>query len=232
MTYGVEAASRALAIAALTGILVGCGGGGDGGVTAAAQMAPPSTMAPEDQANTAPAIAGSAVTTAEVGKAYSFTPNASDADQDKLKFAISSLPRWAKFDDASGRIFGTPAKMDVGSHEEIVISATDGKAVSALPEFTINVKDAPSGGPQSVTVSWVPPDTNIDGSPIATLSGYKIHYGTASKKYTQTISIDTVGLTRYVVENLKPGRYFFSVTAVTAQGAESEFSKEASGKIS
>jgi len=230
MTYGVEAACRGLAIAALTGILVGCGGG-DGGVQSAAQMAPPSTMAPEGEANTAPSITGKAVTTAEVGKAYSFTPSATDADHDKLNFAVSSLPRWAKFDNASGRVFGTPAKMDVGTHEEIVISATDGKAVSALPEFTINVKDAPNGGPQSVTVSWVPPDANTDGSPIAGLSGYKIHYGTASKKYTQTISINTVGLTRYVVENLKPGTYFFSVTATTTQGAESEFSKEASGKI-
>ena len=188
-------------------------------------------MPPEGQTNTAPKISGQAVTTAEVGKAYSFTPSATDADHDKLNFAVSSLPRWAKFDNASGRVFGTPAKMDVGSHEEIVISATDGKAVSALPEFTINVKDAPAGGPQSVTVTWVPPETNTDGSPVSSLSGYKIHYGTASKKYTQTISIDTVGLTRYVVENLKPGTYFFSVTAVTAQGAESEFSKEASGKI-
>jgi len=231
MTYGVEAACRGLAIAALTGILVGCGGSDGGDVKAAAQMAPPSTMAPEGEANTAPSITGKAVTTAEVGKAYSFTPSATDADHDKLNFAVSSLPRWAKFDNASGRVFGTPAKMDVGTHEEIVISATDGKAVSALPEFTINVKDAPNGGPQSVTVSWVPPDANTDGSPIAGLSGYKIHYGTASKKYTQTISINTVGLTRYVVENLKPGTYFFSVTATTTQGAESEFSKEASGKI-
>jgi hypothetical protein len=232
MTYGVEAACRGLAIAALTGILVGCGGGGDGSVPAAAQMAPPSTMPPEGQTNTAPTISGTAAATAEVGKAYSFTPSASDADSDKLSFSITSLPKWAKFDKASGRLYGTPAKADVGSHEEIIISATDGKAVSVLPQFSINVKDAPNAGPQSVTVSWVPPDTNTDGTPITGLAGYKIHYGTASKKYTETISIDTVGVTRYVVENLKPGTYFFSVTAVTSQGAESEFSQEASGKIS
>src|SRR5262245_22692827 len=85
MAYGVEAACRGLAIAALAGILVGCGG--DGSDSATAQMAPPSTMAPEPPAgtapttpptnpppaaaaNSAPTIAGTAATTAEVGKAY------------------------------------------------------------------------------------------------------------------------------------------------------------------
>jgi Putative Ig domain/Fibronectin type III domain len=235
MAYGVETACRGLAIAALTGLLVGCGGGD--GAEAVAQMAPPSTIAPETPpaaaaTNSAPTIAGNAATTAEVGKAYSFTPSAADADHDNLKFSISSLPRWAKFDDTSGRVYGTPAKNDVGSHEEITITASDGKATASLPEFAISVKDAPAAGLASVTVSWVPPDENTDGTPLTGLSGYRIHYGTASKKYTQTIDVENAGLTRYVVDNLKPGTYYFSVTAVSATGAESELSKEASGKIS
>jgi hypothetical protein len=211
-------------------MLTGCGG--DGPDLAEAKMASPSTMGPEN-GNQAPTITGNVTTSAEVGKLYSFTPTANDPDRDPLKFSISSLPRWAKFDSSSGRIYGTPAKMDVGSHEEIVIAASDGKATAKLSPFAITVKSgASAAGPAAVTVTWVPPDENTDGTPVAALSGYKIHFGKASKKYTETITVSNVGLTRYVVENLKPGTYYFSVTAVTASGTESEFSKEASAKIS
>src|SRR5690348_4647284 len=37
----------------------------------------------------------------------------------------------------------------------------------------------------SITLGWVPPTQNSDGTPITNLAGYKIHYGTTSSDYTQ-----------------------------------------------
>jgi Fibronectin type III domain len=80
----------------------------------------------------------------------------------------------------------------------------------------------------SVTLGWVPPTRNNDGSLITNLAGYKIHYGTASSEYTQTIALQNAGLTRYVVDNLPSGTYYFAITAYNSQGIESPLSGEVS----
>ena len=70
-------------------------------------------------------------------------------------------------------------------------------------------------------MGWVPPTQNNDGSPIKNLAGYRIHYGTASAEYTQTIALANAGLTRYVVDNLPSGTYYFAITAYNSLGVES-----------
>lgn len=81
---------------------------------------------------------------------------------------------------------------------------------------------------QSVTLSWTPPTENTDGSALTNLSGYEIHYGKQSGHYDQTVTVNNAGLTRYVVESLEPGKYFFVLTALTSKGAKSNFSGEVS----
>lgn len=80
----------------------------------------------------------------------------------------------------------------------------------------------------SITLGWNPPTQNSDGSPITNLVGYKIHYGTTSSEYTQTIAVANAGLTRYVVDNLPTGTYYFAITAYNSQGVESVPSGEIS----
>lgn len=77
-------------------------------------------------------------------------------------------------------------------------------------------------------MGWNPPTQNSDGSPITNLVGYKIHYGTTSSEYTQTIAVANAGLTRYVVDNLPTGTYYFAITAYNSQGVESVPSGEIS----
>jgi hypothetical protein len=84
---------------------------------------------------------------------------------------------------------------------------------------------------QSITFSWVPPTQNSDGSPISNLAGYKIHYGTRTSDYTQTVSVENAGLTRLVVDNLPSGTYYFAITAYNAQGLESPLSGEITAKL-
>lgn len=83
----------------------------------------------------------------------------------------------------------------------------------------------------SITLGWVPPTQNSDGSPITNLAGYKIHYGTTSSDYTQTIALANAGLTRYVVDNLPSGTYYFAITAYNSQGVESALSGEVTTKV-
>jgi hypothetical protein len=78
----------------------------------------------------------------------------------------------------------------------------------------------------SITLGWVPPTQNNDGSPITNLAGYKIHYGTTSTEYTKTIALANAGLTRYVLDNLTSGTYYFAITAYNSLGVESALSGE------
>ncbi len=72
----------------------------------------------------------------------------------------------------------------------------------------------------SVTLSWDPVSDPV-------VTGYKIHYGTASKAYT--VHVDAKNVTTYTVASLTTGQtYFFAATAYAANGVESAYSNEVS----
>ena len=185
--------------------------------------------------NQAPTIAGTPSISIAAGKAYSFTPTASDADNDKVSFTIANKPAWATFDAATGALTGTPSDKDVGASQPIEIAATDGTAVTSLPDFTITVAAAAVAAPpstsKSVSLAWTPPTQNSDGSTLVDLKGYKIHYGTESQNYTSTVSVDNPGLTRFVLDSLPTGTLYIAMTAYNAAGTESSFSSEVSVKL-
>src|SRR5579862_8613771 len=70
----------------------------------------------------------------------------------------------------------------------------------------------------TATLSWQVPTTNTDGSPIGTITGYDIYYGTSPSAMTQTIHLTNPNDTVYVVQHLRPGTYYFSVATTTASG--------------
>jgi hypothetical protein len=60
------------------------------------------------------------------------------------------------------------------------------------------------------------------------LAGYRIHFGTESGRYDQTIYVGKY--TRFVVEDLEVDRrYYFVVTAIDYSGNESAYSREVNG---
>ena len=83
-----------------------------------------------------------------------------------------------------------------------------------------------SGANSSVTFSWVPPTENSNGSPLTNLAGYKIHYGTASEDYTQVVALNNPSISRYVLDSLPSGTYYFAITAYNTAGVESPLSGE------
>jgi hypothetical protein len=178
--------------------------------------------------NRPPTISGTPTTSVLQGVAYSFQPTATDPDGNTLTFSIANRPAWASFDTATGRLTGTPSAANVGTTTGIVISVSDGAASVSLPAFNIAVQAVATG---SATLSWLPPTTNTDGSALTNLAGYKVYWGTSQGNYTNSVTVMNPGLATYVVGNLTPNTYYFTVTALNSAGVESVFSNAASKTI-
>lgn len=173
--------------------------------------------------NAAPAISGTPPTTATVGKSYTFTPKASDANGDALKFSAQNLPKWGSFSTKNGTLAGTPTA--AGTWSGIVIAVSDGKATVAMPAFSITAS-APVSQPaapatSSVTLAWQRPNANVDGTTLVDLAGYRIVYGTDPANLATTLLVPGASTTSATIEGLAAGTYYFAVKAYTTSGLES-----------
>lgn len=204
------------AILLATVALPGCNE--DSGIEAG-PSSPPTSPDNSGGGNNAPSITGTPPSSVKLGENYSFEPEASDPDGDTLTFSVEGKPDWASFDTATGALNGTPVAGDEGTYE-IAIAASDGEASDSL-EFSVTVNQIALG---SVTLSWIPPTLNDDGSALTDLAGYAIHYGILPGDYTEEIRIENPSLTTYVVENLSPNTYYFVATSFNTDGTESIFS--------
>jgi hypothetical protein len=70
----------------------------------------------------------------------------------------------------------------------------------------------------AVGLKWDPPDITTD------VVGYQVHWGTASRVYTQ--SVDVGNVLTYSVKALPDGIYYFAVTAYNAAKYQSVYSNE------
>jgi hypothetical protein len=212
-------ARRTAVLLAVCATLQACGGGGGG--DAGAPQAPV-----QSGGNRAPTISGTPSSQAVVGQAYTFAPQAADADGNALTFTVENLPSWATFNGQTGALTGTPTA--AGQHANITIYVSDGTARVALTAFAISVVAGATG---SASLSWSPPNTRTDGTALTDLAGYRIRYGTSPDSYTETVTIDNPGLTSFVIEDLPAGTYYFTVTAFDSAGTESLSSNSASKRI-
>ena len=119
---------------------------------------PTNSPPPPPPVNSAPEITGTPEPGAEAGKLYSFTPQASDADEDFLEFTIENKPTWAAFDTETGALTGTPTDADVGDTTDITISVTDGRDTRSVGPFKIKIKprNVPPAANSPPTISGVP----------------------------------------------------------------------------
>ncbi len=213
----------------------GCLTGGSSPAAAVSANQPATTNLPNG-ANTPPAasstkptISGAPALSVTVGNSYRFNPKATDADNDELTFSVKNLPGWASFNKSTGAITGKPGIGDTGKYTGIVITVSDGENRVALPGFGIVVEQS---GQFSVTLSWRPPTADADGTPLRDLDGYTIYYGTQpGRNYSNTVTVRNEGVTRYVIENLAAGNYYFAISAYDKNGNESNLSPEAGVRI-
>ena len=169
--------------------------------------------------NSPPTISGSAPETVVAGSSYSFTPQASDPDPDDiLEFSIANQPAWATFDSTTGQLNGTPGSADAGSTPGVTINVSDGTDSASLPAFDITVVEVTVA---SVTLTWDPPVLSADGSPLDDLAGYTIYKGVDPADLVIEATIPNPGVSAFMIENLTPDTYWFTVTATDITGNES-----------
>lgn len=214
---GLRIAANLSAITLLA--LTGCGGIGSTG---------PLPVAAEASDNAPPTISGQATTAVVAGRAYLFTPLASDANGDRLIFGIRNRPSWANFDSATGRLSGTPNATHTGTYADIIIEVSDGHTTVGMTPFSIRVAAVGIG---TAHLQWMPPTHREDGSPLNNLAGYRVYFGESPNNFTEMVPLTNAGLTSYLVENLATGTWYFAVTAVDAAGVESPLSNSASKTI-
>ena len=195
-----------------------------------ASLAPFSiTVSTSGTTNKPPVISGTPPTSVQAGSAYAFTPTASDPEGKTLAFSITNKPAWATFSTTTGKLSGTPSSAQTGTYSNISIKVSDGSLTASLPAFSIVVSTTTTTG--SATLSWTPPTRNTDGTTLTNLAGYRILYGTSPTALTRTVQVANAGISRYVVENLTAGTWYFSVRAYSTTGAESSPSTTASASV-
>jgi hypothetical protein len=124
---------------------------------------------PPPASNSPPRISGTPPSTVRQGQPYAFTPSASDADGDGLAFSIANRPSWATFNNATGRLSGTPSAGAVGTHGGIVIGVSDGQVMRSLPTFAIAVTAIPAVEPSPPPPPPANSPPSISGSPATTI---------------------------------------------------------------
>jgi hypothetical protein len=154
--------------------------------------------------NTPPKITGTAATSVQAGSNYSFQPAASDADGNKLTFAIANKPAWASFSTTTGQLSGTPGLTSVGAYANITISVTDGTNTVSLKSFTVTVT-APSATATPPTITGSPPT--------------QAQAGTAYS-FTPTAHDSTGKTLSFSIQN-KPGWASFSIATGQLSGTPS-----------
>ena len=111
--------------------------------------------------NKPPTLTGTPATIVMATQQYIFIPLGSDADNDKLSYAITNRPQWATFDTTTGQLSGTPATTNVGKFGNILITVSDGKASTSLPPFQIEVTAAPPAPNSAPVITSGSPPTSV-----------------------------------------------------------------------
>lgn len=126
--------------------------------------------------------------------------------------------------------------IDMGTYEVSDISGTEvtSDSVTELPSNPVSPAVTNNTNTTGVaTLSWLPPTENTDNTVLTDLSGYKIYYGESPNSLSNTIVINNIGLTTYVIENLNTNtRYYFAITAINHSNIESVHSNIESKYIS
>lgn len=202
------------------------GGSGSSGSTGAPPSSSPPPASNPPPANQAPRISLSSQSVL-VGRELRARPTASDPDGQSLTFSISNRPSWLSFNSQTGEIYGTPADADVGTYDNVRITASDGQAETSVT-ISITVTQSTTG---RATLSWNAPSQRTDGTPLTDLAGFRVYYGNSGSDLRYVIEIKDPGARSWVIENLTAGTWYFAATAFDISGAESDRSNTASKAI-
>jgi hypothetical protein len=107
---------------------------------------------------------------------------------------------------------------EVASRESPLTLATQG----ALTDSTLFA----ASGALAMTISWMAPTLNDDGSLLTDLKGFVVLLGSQRGVYSRAIPINDPKAVVYTVDSLAAGQYYVAVKAVNRDGVESLVSAE------
>ncbi len=138
---------------------------------------------------------------------------------------------WPDGDDSPKQVEVPVTAQASGKGFNFALTDVSGSAGFGSPATaTVNVPNA-SATTSSITLSWLAPTENTDGSALTNLAGFHIYYGTSASNLTEEISIDTVGQLTCVIDELSSGTWYFEVLAVNSSGNQSGPSTTVSATI-
>ena len=87
----------------------------------------------------------------------------------------------------------------------------------------------PAANAGSAVLTWTAPTTNVDGTPLTDLAGFKVYWGNVSGNYSYNKDVGNV--VTYSLTGLGKGTWFFAVTAYDTSGNASVYSNEVKKNI-
>ncbi|MGA8706141.1 MAG: Calx-beta domain-containing protein [Steroidobacteraceae bacterium] len=238
-----RALARVLILIASATIISGCGGvdvtqsdGTANSATASSNSSGAATIAlSESNYEALPAstlvvtIYRSGSSTGSVSVSYATVDGTAAAGTDYT--ATRGSVTWPDGDD-SPRSVEVPVTADAsGKGFNFALTDVSGSAAFGSPATaTITVPNA-SSTTNAVTLSWLAPTENTDGTALTNLAGFHIYYGTSESNLTEEISIGTIGQLTCVIDELSSGTWYFEVVAVNSSGNQSGPSTTVSATI-
>ncbi len=88
-------------------------------------------------------------------------------------------------------------------------------------------------GQNFLALSWTIPATREDGTylPVYEIAGYELRYSKDSGTEVTIVPIHDPQTTEWVIENVTPGQYDFSIATIDSDGVYSHFSLETSAQV-
>jgi hypothetical protein len=143
-------------------------------------------------------------------------PVTQQASGKNFNFALTGVAGQATFGSPAVALIGVSASSSASSGS----SSSSGAGSSSS-----------SAASTTVTLSWMAPTQNTNGTALTNLAGFDIYYGTSASAMTQKISLNTVAVLSYVVGDLSSGTWYFQVVAVNSLGTQSSPSSTVSVTI-
>lgn len=142
----------------------------------------------------------------EAGGTSTLRWNASGASQ------CTASGGWSGSRSASGSF--TVGPIDATTTYQMTCQGSNG---SGLAMVTVQVVDR--------VLRWQAPTENVDGSALTDLAGYMIYWGSSSRSYMGSHTINSPTTTEWEA-TMPAGTYYFAMTAFDAQNNESGYSNE------
>ncbi|MBA3597186.1 MAG: fibronectin type III domain-containing protein [Methylibium sp.] len=145
----------------------------------------------------------------------------------QVRYGNGGLYKYATYNDGvrcASSVFGDPVPGKVKACS-VSVAQTDDAETPTAPQ----TRPTTQGG--NITLAWIAPRTNADGSPLTDLAGYRVRYGTSSGSYSSTVEIDDPHKLNHVLKGLPSSTYYLIVTAYNSANIESLASVEVSKSI-